>query len=57
MPAPPQSGVDQNAALAVLNGQDVGGAGLGVLVSLLFPLIYAAIATSTLYARLRGIAV
>ncbi len=44
-------------ALAVLNGQDVGGAGLGVLVSLLFPLIYAAIATSTLYARLRGIAV
>ncbi len=44
-------------ALAVLQGQSVGSAGARVLISLLFPLIYAAIASSTLYARLRGISV
>ena len=46
--------------LALANGQGlaaVGGMGLSFLFSLLWPLLYAAIATSTLYARLRGIAI
>jgi MFS family permease len=43
--------------LAGLQGQSLGGAGVSLLGALLFPLIYAAISASTLYARLRGISI
>lgn len=44
-------------ALALLMGGDIGQAGGFGLIRFLWPLLYAAIASSTLYARLRGISV
>ncbi len=41
--------------LALFGGQGSGGAGFGLLFSLLWPLVYVALCASTLYYRLRGI--